>query len=282
MIDDLRGRVAVVTGAASGIGLALAERFAAAGMKVVLADIEEPALAGAERGLRDAGATVIAVPTDVADATQVDQLAEQALAAFGAVHIVCNNAGVSAGGPVWELSLPEWDWILGVNLRGVINGVRTFVPLLVDQDAGHVVNTASIAGLAFAGLGAYSVTKHAVVALSESLRMTLSARGSAVGVSVLCPGWVRTRIVESDRNRPAAATAAAGNAPEPPERQAARAAVEQLVASGMPPAVVAAQVVEAIRLDRFYVVTHPEMLGAVEARMRAILEDGAPPAGAVL
>lgn len=268
------GRVAVVTGAASGIGFALAQRFAREGMRIVMADVEEPALAEAAEVLIGGGAEVLPVATDVARAQQVDALRDRAVEAFGAVHLVCNNAGVAGlGRPVWEMSRPEWEWVLGVNLWGVINGVRSFVPLLLQQDAGHVVNTASIAGLTTAGLGSYSVTKHAVVALSESLCLQLQSHGSHVGVSVLCPGWVRTRILEADRNRPREL----GPPPEPDAAQAAvREAARQLLSSGMEPADVADKVVAAIRGGRFYVLTHPEMNDAISDRAAQVLAGGPP------
>jgi NAD(P)-dependent dehydrogenase (short-subunit alcohol dehydrogenase family) len=191
------------------------------------------------------------------------------------VHVVCNNAGVAFGGrKVWEITEAEWDWVLGVNLRGVINGLRAFVPVLLEQDAGHVVNTASLAGLTSGILGAYSVTKHAVVALSESLYFQLQQLEAPVGVSVLCPGWVRTRIGESDRNRPEAAGPVD---PADPQQLGAREIVQQLIGSGMEPAEVAALVVDAIRAGRFYVLTHPDMTDGIRRRTEAVLAGGAPP-----
>jgi NAD(P)-dependent dehydrogenase (short-subunit alcohol dehydrogenase family) len=194
------GRVAVVTGAASGIGLGLAERFAAEGMHVVLADVEEPALTKAASALADAGSSVLPVTTDVASLAAVEALRDSALAAFGAVHLVCNNAGV--GGPhraLWECPPGEWDWVLGVNLGGVINGVRAFMPVLLDQDCGHLLNTSSIFGVFAGTLGPYGVSKHAVTALTETLYFNLKSQGvTHVGVSVLCPSAVRTRFGTSD------------------------------------------------------------------------------------
>ncbi|HXC84012.1 MAG TPA: SDR family NAD(P)-dependent oxidoreductase, partial [Trebonia sp.] len=198
------GRVAVVTGAASGIGLGLAMRFTAEGMHVVMADVEEPALSKAAAGLAGSGASVLPVVTDVADRAAVEALRDAAVSAFGAVHVVCNNAAV--GGPhgaLWECPPGEWDWVLGVNLGGVINGVRAFMPLLLEQDAAHMVNTASIFGVFAGSLGPYGVSKHAVAALTETLYFNLKSRGIAhVGVSVLCPGAVRTNFGTSARNRP--------------------------------------------------------------------------------
>jgi NAD(P)-dependent dehydrogenase (short-subunit alcohol dehydrogenase family) len=273
-VKDLKDRVAVVTGAASGIGFALAECFASEGMKLVLADVEEEALARSERSLRSSGAEVVSVPTDVSDPDQVEHLAIAALSAFGAVHVVCNNAGVSVGSraPLWEASRADWEWVVGVNMWGVINGVRTFVPILLEQDRGHVVNTASIAGLIPATLGIYSVTKHAVVAVSEALQLQLAARGAAVGVSVLCPGWVHTRIADAERNRPERY-----QQQTPAEVDAAQAAARQaLIAGGAPPSTVAASVLDAIRQERFYVLPHPEWLPLVRQRAEDI-EHGRPP-----
>jgi NAD(P)-dependent dehydrogenase (short-subunit alcohol dehydrogenase family) len=270
-MQDLKGKVAVVTGAASGIGNAMATRFANEGMRVVLADIEEGPLADAEKKLADEGATVLAVPTDVSKGDQVDALAARTFDAFGTAHVVCNNAGVGAGGPMWTLTEVDWQWVLGVNLWGVIHGVRAFVGRMVDQGEGHVVNTASIAGLTSAPLmGPYNVSKHGVVTLSETLAAELALHGSPVKVSVLCPGWVKTRIHEADRNRP----------PElQPDQEADHTMAEMgrqilgnLIASGRPPSEVASRVLEAIREERFYILTHPEMTSMVEHRMEDIVE----------
>ena len=282
-MKTLKGRVAVVTGAASGIGRAMAERFAAEGMKVVLADVEVEPLSRAERSLRSAEAEVLAVPTDVSKGDQVDHLAQKAREAYGGVHVVCNNAGVGAtsGAPFWEMTRADWEWVLGVNLWGVINGMRTFTPLLLEQEEGHIVNTASMAGLntsAPGSMGVYSVSKHAVVALSESLQVSLSIRRANVGVSVLCPAWVRTNISESVRNRPAEYRRDA-QAELTPEAAAAIEYVKHLVATGTPPAEIATTVVDAIRKQRFYVLPHPEALPGVRQRMEDILKDRSPVLG---
>jgi NAD(P)-dependent dehydrogenase (short-subunit alcohol dehydrogenase family) len=204
----------------------------------------------------------------------MESLRDRALEAFGAVHVVCNNAGVAGiGRPLWEMSRQDWDWVLGVNLWGVINGIRAFVPTLLEQDAAHVVNTASMAGLTAGILGPYSVTKHAVVALSEGLHFELAQRAAAVGVSVLCPGWVRTRIIDADRNRPASVE------PRPeadPAQEMARELVRRMVETGMDPARVAGHVVDAIRSGRFYVLTHPEMSDGIRRRAEEVLEGGPP------
>src|SRR3990172_8826356 len=200
-MKEFRGKVAVVTGAASGIGRAMAERLAAEGMKVVLADIEKAALGGAEAEMKAGGATVIAVPTDVSKADEVEALAGKTIDAFGAVHVLCNNAGVPpVVGPSWELTEADWQWVLGVNLWGVLHGIRTFVPIMLAQDSeGHVVNTASVAGLlSGAWFATYSVAKHGVVTLSESLPRELELTGSRVKVPVLCPGWVRTQLMDGN------------------------------------------------------------------------------------
>ena len=256
-----------MTGAASGIGRAVAERLAAERMRLVLADVEEGPLAEAERTLAAAGATVAAVPTDVTDGKAVEALRDRALEAFGAVHLIHNNAGVGAGGPLWTLTEDDWAWVLGVNLWGVIHGIRAFVPLLVDQGEGHVVNTASMAGLLSAPMmGPYNASKHAVVAISETLRLDLQLAGSPVGVTVVCPGFVQTRIHESHRNRPG------GTAVERPELAMAA----QLVAGGIPPAAVADRIAAAVVDGSFWVLTHPDMAGLVETRMQAIREAMAP------
>lgn len=268
------GHVAVVTGAASGIGFALSERLVRHGLKVVMADVERDALAESAGRLTDGGATVLAVVSDVSVAQQVDALRDRALEAFGVVHLLCNNAGVAGvAQPLWETGLGDWEWVLGVNLWGVIHGIRSFMPVLMERSSAHVVNTASLAGLVSGVLGPYSVSKHAVVALSESLWLQLRDRGPHVGVTVLCPGWVRTRLIDSERNRPASA----GPFPEPDPLQAeARAAAHQLVATGMDPALVAERVVDAVRTDRFYVLTHPDMTEGIRRRAEDVLAGGPP------
>lgn len=258
-LTELEGKVAVVTGAASGIGLALTERFVAEGMRVVMADVEEPRLVEAASKLEADGATVLAGLTDVTDPDQVQALADQALAQFGAVHLVCNNAGVAPGGPMLGTTPKDWQWAVGVNVLGVAYGVTTFAPLLVEQGEGHIVNTASEAGLVTnTMLGMYCATKHAVVGLSESLYRELEH--TPVGVSVLCPNLVRTGIFHSERNRPhGTELSASENATMAPLREA-------LDAMGLAPSQVAADVVDAVRADRFWIFTHPTTPAAARVR----------------
>ncbi len=273
-MKDFRGKVAVVTGGASGIGQAMAERFAAEGMKLVLADVEQSALVRAERALAARGATVRAVPSDISKAGGVEALAEETLNAFGAVHVLCNNAGVVAAGLSWERTVADWEWVLGVNLWGVIHGVRVFVPIMLGQDTDcHIVNTASMAGLISSPLNAvYNVSKHGVVTLSETLHHELAMQGSRIKVSVLCPGWVNTRIIEAERNRPAGSAAS----PRNPEQAAMEEGVRQLLAAGLPPERVAALVLDAIRAERFYILTHPDWKPMIRARMDDILAERPP------
>jgi NAD(P)-dependent dehydrogenase (short-subunit alcohol dehydrogenase family) len=270
-MKDFRDRVAVVTGAASGIGRALADRFAAEGMKVVLADVEEEALRLAEAEFREKGVDVLGVRTDVSKAEEIEKLAQQTLDAFGAVHIVCNNAGVAgAWGPTWANTLDDWNWIVGVNLWGVIHGVRAFVPIMLEQgDEGHIVNTASLAGL-MPGRGIYGVTKQAVVALSESLYNDLKVADAKIGVSVLCPGWVDTNIMDADRNRPAELARTVDAMPDP-QREAMDKAVRNFLKTGLQASAVADQVLEAIQNDKLYIITHPEMDFLIRERFDNIL-----------
>ena len=260
---DLYGKVAVITGGASGMGRAFADRFASEGMKVVLADIEGDALARAVDELRTAGADVTGLRTDVASLADVEALRDHALDAFGGVHVVCSNAGV-AGGAVVDAPIELWRWVIGINLWGVIHGCHVFLPLLLEQDEGHIVNTASLAGfVGSAGLGIYSTTKFAIVGLSESLYHDLAARGSQVGVSVLCPGFVQTRIHVSHRNMPDDVRAVAA----PPDL-AADDTSSRIMAIGIPADDVAVQVVQAVTEPRFFVLTHPRAArGAVESHL---------------
>jgi NAD(P)-dependent dehydrogenase (short-subunit alcohol dehydrogenase family) len=270
-MDQLHGKVAVVTGGASGIGAALGRAFAAQGCAVVLADVEREALdscAGAIDG------EVLPVVTDVSDAAAVDRLADQAYERFGAVHLLCNNAGVSTFNPVVDQTLDDWRWVLGVNLWGVIHGVRTFLPRFLDQGGpAHIVNTSSLAGLmsGLPSLGAYNVAKVGVVALSETLRIEMAMAGAPVGVSVLCPGTTVTEILESERNRPTSLGVE--------DRTPAGEGMRQAVRSGFsgPGARtaddVAALVVDAVLHDRFWVITSGEMRDGITARFAEILED---------
>ena len=274
-MKDLENRVAVVTGGASGIGLGMARAFAAEGMRVVVADIESDARDAAVGQLTDAGAEAIGIPCDVGDEDAVRALRDETLARFGAVHVLCNNAGVAGGapGPLWAAPQDDWDWVMGVNVQGVIHGIRHFVPVLLEQgEGGHVVNTASMAGLIQGG-GIYGVSKQACVALSEGLWRDLQAVDPRVGVSVLCPGWVRTRIMESERNRPEAP-----RSPEdlPDEVRVMRDLVAGLIERGLDPLEVGRQVVAAIREGRFYILTHPGWNNMIRHRFECILE-GRPP-----
>lgn len=278
-MDDLDGKIAVITGGASGIGFAMAQRFGAAGMKIVLADIERPVLERAGAELADAGLDVLTVPTDVSLSDEVQALAAITLDHFGDVHLVCNNAGVGSRGLlVAELPLADFQWVVAVNLFGVIHGLQAFLPHLRASDIGHIVNTASISGLCYLPrMGPYNASKAAVIALSETLRFELAAEGSRVGVSVLCPSWVRTSISTSDRNRPERFAYAIGTdqVAQAAEYKARRR--QQLATLAIDPADVAEQVYQAVRADRFYVLTHPESLPAFAERARRIL-DGENPA----
>ena len=273
----LDGKVAVITGGASGLGLAMARRFAREGMKLTLGDVEEEPLRRVEQEFRRSGIPVLAIRTDVSRGHDVERLAEKTLATFGAVHIVCNNAGVGPGGVVWENTTADWEWVLGVNVWGVIHGVRVFVPIMLRQNTPcHVVNTASVAGLlSVPGMGIYCVSKHAVVTLSECLYHDLAARGAKIGVSLLCPAYVPTGIADSERNRPAMLH----NPPRPrsPEDLEREQMMRHAVESGrISPDDVAQMVFDGIVQDRFYILTHPRIKAAIGTRVQDILEDRNP------
>jgi NAD(P)-dependent dehydrogenase (short-subunit alcohol dehydrogenase family) len=263
----------VVTGAASGIGLALAERFARAGLDVVLADVEQTALAAAEQKIAGLGAKTLAVATDVSDEAAVQALAAESVDRFGAVHVVCNNAGVSSAADPWFGPLSAWKWVLGVNLWGVIHGIRAFLPLLAVQGEGHIVNTASVAGLVPGFAPSYDASKHAVVAISEDLYAAMKVAGLPVGVSVLCPGWVRTGILDAERNWPDGM----GDVPPPAATAEVTVAhVRRAVAEGMEPAAVANFVADAVAADRFWVLTDPDFTGIALRRWQGIAEGDNP------
>ncbi len=277
-MHEFTGRVAVVTGAASGIGLGLARRFAEEGMKVVLADVEQPRLDEAAGEMEREGHRVLGVVTDVSSRASVDALADAAYERFGAVHVLCNNAGVGnhAPGPLWETTANDWTWVVGVNLMGVVHGVQAFVPRMIAAgDEGHIVNTSSVLGLSTgAQAGIYSVTKHAVTRFTEGLYYDLRTAKAPIGVSVLCPGLIATRIVTAERNRPEDLRNGAVDEQASRLREMFQ---QHFLENGMAPATVAEIVVDAIRNGEFYVFTHPEMERAVVMqRMRAILDNQLP------
>jgi len=277
-VEQLEGKVAVVTGAASGMGRAFAERFVQEGMKVVLADVEAGALEQAVDELKEAGGEVIGVRTDVSHLEDVEALAARTIDAFGAVHVVCNNAGVESGATFADIPAETWDWVLGVDLLGTIYGIKTFLPLLREHAPdGHIVNTSSVAGLDsyFLTASPYVAAKHAVVGLSETLFHELAAGGEQIGVSVLCPGMIATQMPWSERNRPDHVPSSL----EHPSRAQLIEITTMGAKHGMPPADVAELVVQAIREKRFYILTHPEMAeNAARNRLRWITDNVAPEA----
>ena len=275
-MQQLQGRVAVITGAASGIGLALAQACAREGMKLVLADIETDPLLRVQAQLRAEGVAAVAQTADVMDEAQVIALADTAYREFGAVHLLCNNAGVAAPAlraPSWETSAAEWQWVLGVNLMGVAHGVRAFVPrMLAGGDEGHVVNTASVAGL-ISGPGPYFASKHGVVCLSEALYKELRAAGARLSASVLCPGLVHTAILDAERNRPAAFGPRTDLQSASASVRQAAASFRESLQSGYAPSQVADAVLDGVRADRFYIVpAQPPLVDLVRLRLQDILE----------
>ena len=275
MIKDFAGKTAVLTGAGSGFGLECARIGARLGMRLVLVDVQQDALDRATTELQAAGAEVLALQVDVSDAAQMEHLAHRVHDRFGAPHFVFNNAGVGAGGLVWENTVQDWDWVLGVNLWGVIHGVRLFTPMMLaaaekdPQYRGHIVNTASMAGLlAPPNMGIYNVSKHAVVALSETLYQDLALVTDQVGASVLCPYFVPTGIHQSERNRP-------GELASRPTRSQliGRAMSDKAVTSGkVTAAEVAQKVFDAVAANQFYIYSHPKAIGAVQVRLEDILQ----------
>jgi NAD(P)-dependent dehydrogenase (short-subunit alcohol dehydrogenase family) len=264
-----KGKVAVVTGAASGIGLALANRFARSGMKVVMADVEENQLEAAEASVSSTGVEVLAVPADVSDESSVQALAATAMERFGAVHLLCNNAGVVAMSDPWFGPLSAWEWVFGVNLWGVIHGVRAFLPHMAAQPEGHIVNTASMAGLVPGTGPVYDATKHAVVAITEDLYRTARLAGLPIGVSVLCPGWVRTGIIDAERNWP---DRLGERPPSSAESAVTMPIIRRVIDEGTTPAAVADMVADAVEAERFWVFTGPEWLELAVRRWHGIAD----------
>jgi NAD(P)-dependent dehydrogenase (short-subunit alcohol dehydrogenase family) len=275
-MELVAGKVAVVTGAASGIGFALASRFARAGLDVVLADIELSALEEAEQKIADFGVQTLAVPTDVSDEAAVQALAATVVERFGAAHVVCNNAGVESDADPWLGPVSAWKWVLGVNLWGVIHGIRAFLPQMIGQGGGHFVNTASIAGLYPGFAPSYDASKHAVVALSEDLYRSMTLAGLPVGVSVLCPGWVRTNIMDAARNWPASL----GEQPPPSfGSEVVSKHVRHAIEEAILPAAVADLVADAVSDGRFWIFTEQSFVDLVIDRWSSIAERANPSTG---
>jgi NAD(P)-dependent dehydrogenase (short-subunit alcohol dehydrogenase family) len=274
-MNSFSGRTAVITGAASGFGLELSRLAAARGMRIVMADVQADALTRAAAEITALGAEVLPFRLDVARAAEVEALAAATIARFGAPHVVFNNAGVAAGGLVWETTAADWDWVIGVNLMGVIHGVRLFTPIMLEAARkdpsyeGHIVNTSSMAGLVSApNMGVYNVTKHAVVTLSETLYQDLRLVTDQVTASVLCPYFVPTGISKSERNRPTAPH----EAPLTRSQLVARAMADKAVGSGkVTAAEVAQRVIDAIAARQFYIYSHPHALGTVQSRLDDVI-----------
>lgn len=264
---DLNGKVAVVTGAASGIGRALTDRFVGAGMKVVLADMDEVRLRAAEAELTEGGADVLPVVADVSLGESMEELARRTLEKYGAAHVLCNNAGVAGVGDQWTGPMSVWEWVVNINLYGVVHGIRSFLPIMLDQNEGHIVNTASMAGLtAMPGFGPYNATKHAVVAISEGLYLELQAKGTNVSCSVLCPGFVKTDLMRNIHW-----TDRLGDQPKDivdPISAMMNQVLHEGVEGGIPATGVADQVMDAIVNSRFWILTHDDMRELPVERMK--------------
>jgi len=266
-MKNLEGKVAVITGAGSGIGRAFADRFAAAGMKIVLADVDEVRLRTAQAELSERGADVLPVQADVSLGESMEELARRTLEKYGAAHLLCNNAGVAGVGDQWTGPMSVWEWVVNINLYGVVHGIRSFLPIMLDQNEGHIVNTASMAGLvAMPGFGPYNATKHAVVAISEGLFLELKAKGSNVSCSALCPGFVKTNLMVD---------------PKWTDRisDMMNQVLHQGVEAGIPATDVADMVHDAVVNDRFWILTHTDMKDAVQQRFDRALRGENPTLG---
>ena len=275
-MQNLKNKVAVITGAAEGIGKALATALAAENMKLVLADINANKLTETVAEIAATGTEVIGVHTDVSQSAQVDALAAAAFSYFGKVHLLINNAGVALAKNAWETTEQDWNWVMGINLYGVTHALRAFIPrMLLNGEEGHVVNTASIAGLiSVPSLSSYNVSKFAVVALSEGLQHDLTLRGANLNVSVLCPGWVNTRIAESERNRATEDRTDVTLIDKVSSKMGM--AVMKAVQAGISAEEVASATLDAIKNKQFYILTHPHTLKGVEIRMQDILQNRTP------
>lgn len=275
---EFKNKVALVTGAASGIGAAIAERCAYEGMKVVLADIDKEALINTENVLKSTGAETLSVVCDVSKETDMDLLAEKAINNFGQVNLLFNNAGVAAGTILWRNTSADWKWVLGVNLWGLINSTKVFVPVMLKQNNEcHIINTASLAGLTSApGNGVYSVTKHAIVNFSETLYYELKLAKSKIDVSVICPGFVNTRLSDAERNRPIELKNTLESAKPSPQKQKAEEMFRSGVANGMAPELIADKVFDAIKKKKFYIITHEGSKKLIKQRMEDILNEKNP------
>jgi len=271
-VEQFCGKVAVITGAASGIGLAMAERCAQEGMQIVLSGINYDNLVRAAKALQPTGAALHCVQADVSKQADIEALAEETLSVFGAVDLLVNNAGVAAGGSIWESTLADWQWVIDVNLWGVLYSLHTFVPIMLSQTTpSHIINICSTAGLVpYHPIAPYQVTKHAVLALSENLYHTLAQRKAPIGVTVVCPGFVQTQIADAERNRPSELQNISGETSGISD--AMRMNFQRAVAAGIPPEAVADAAFDAMRRKQFYVLTHPEYGAEVEKRMKAILQ----------
>lgn len=275
-MQDLKGKVAVITGGAEGIGKAIAVAAAVEGMKLVLADIDASKLDKTVTEFAANGTEVIGIKTDVSKYEQVEALAQAAFERFGNVHLLVNNAGVAVAKSAWETTQQDWDWVMGVNLYGVTNGLRAFIPTMLEKgEAGHIVNTASVAGLiSEPALAAYNVSKFGVVTLSEGLHHDLTLRKSNIKVSVLCPAWVKTRIAESERNRDQSDRCDVSKLD--PISLKTGMSIMNAVQNGIPPEKVADDVIAAVKAGKFYILTHPHSKAGVQIRMEDIINERAP------
>lgn len=272
-MKDLKNKVAVITGAASGFGRELAILCAQEGMRIVMTDVDEKGLQGTEELLKPFNAQTLSIKCNVADAAAVENVAAKTYEKFGAAHLLFNNAGVASAGPIWTTTLEDWEWTLGVNLMGVVHGIRSFVPRMLKQgDECHIVNTASVAGLlAVPASSVYCVSKHGVVVMSECLHHELQATKAQIGVSVLCPAFVNTGIADAARNRPQELAATSKEAAPYEEF------VRQATRRGKLTATDVAQItMEGVKNNRFYILTHPKIKPAIETRMQDILEERTP------